>query len=73
MFEFMINHEHGMLEFNYVVDGEVISKLFYLVNGLYPSLSHFISSEPDLHTKIAYSFAADKKLIEMILREGSVF
>jgi hypothetical protein len=57
----MINGVHGKLDFDYVIDGEVFSKLFYLVNGIYPSLSHFILSEPDPHTKIANSFDADQE------------
>ena len=39
----------------------MLSKLFYLVNGIYPSLSCFILSESDPHTKIVYSFAADQE------------
>ena len=41
----MVNGEHKKLDFDYVVDGEVCSELFYFVDGIYPSLSCFISSE----------------------------
>ena len=57
----MVNGEHEKLDFDYDVDGEVFSRLFYLVNGIYFSLSRFILSESDPHTKIAYSFAADQE------------
>ena len=70
LFESMINGEHEKLDFNYVVDGEVFSKLFYLVNGIYPSLSRFISSEPDPHMKIAYSFAADQEAYRKDIERG---
>ena len=33
----MINGEHDEIDFDFVVDGEIFSKLFYLENG---SLSH---------------------------------
>ena len=57
----MVNAEHEKLDFDYAVDGEVLSKLFYLVDGIYPSLSYFVSSESDPHTNIAYSFATDQE------------
>jgi hypothetical protein len=63
LFKSMINGEHKMLDFNFVVDREVFSKLFYLVNGIYPSLSCFLSSEPVPHTKIAYSFTTDQEAL----------
>eukprot|EP00804_Cyclotella_cryptica_P006426 CCRYP_014274-RA/>CCRYP_014274-RA protein AED:0.51 eAED:0.23 QI:0/0/0/1/0/0/2/0/143 len=58
--ESMDNGEHKKLYFE-CVDGEVFSKLFYLVDGIYLSISRFISSGPDPRTKIAYSFAADQE------------
>jgi hypothetical protein len=61
LFESKVNGEHEKLDFDFVVDGEVFTKLFYLVNGIHPSLSHFSSSEPDPHTKIAYNFATDQE------------
>ena len=66
----MINGEHDNLDFDYVVDGEVFSKLFYLVNGIYPSLTRFISSEPDPHTNIAYSFASDQEAYRKDIERG---
>jgi hypothetical protein len=61
LFKSMINGEHEMLDFNFVVDGEVFSKLFYLFDDIYSSLSCFLSSEPDPHTKIEYSFTTDQE------------
>ena len=48
----------------------MFSKLFYLVNGIYPSLSCFISSESDPHTKIAYSFATDQESLRKDVERG---
>ena len=66
----MVNSEHEKLDFDFVVDGEVFTKLFYLVDGIYPLLSCFLLSEPDTHSKIAYSFAmyqeAHRKDIERL-------
>ncbi len=42
LFESMINGEHEKLDFDYVVDREVFSKMFYLVNGIYPYLSRYV-------------------------------
>jgi hypothetical protein len=35
LFESMINGEHDELDFDFPVDGEVFSKLYYLVEGIY--------------------------------------
>ncbi len=70
LFESMINGEHEKLYFDYAVDGEMFSKLFYLFNGIYPSLSCFILSEPDPHTKIVYSFAADQEAHRKDIERG---
>ncbi len=57
----MVNGEHEKLDFDYVVDGELFLKLFYLVDGIYPSLSCFRPPKSDPHTNIAYSFATDQE------------
>ena len=61
LFESMINGEHDEIDFDFVVDGEIFSKLFYLVDGIYPSLTCFLSSESDLHTQIVLSLAPDQE------------
>jgi hypothetical protein len=57
----MINSEHDEIDFELVVDGEKLSKLFYLVDGIYPSLTCFLSSKSDPHTQIELSFATDQE------------
>ena len=57
----MINGEHNELEFDFLVDGEVFSKLYFLVDGIYLQLSRFLSSESNPHTNNAFSFAEDQK------------
>jgi hypothetical protein len=49
------------LDFDFPVDGEVFSRLYYLVEGIYLQLSCFLSSESNPHTKLAFSFAEDKE------------
>ena len=39
LFESMISKEHDELEFDFPVDGEVFSKLYYLVEGIYQQVS----------------------------------
>ena len=56
----MINGEHDELDFDLPVDGEVFARLYYLVEGIYPQLSCFLSSESNPHTKLAFSFAEDQ-------------
>jgi len=57
LFESMTNVEHDELVFDFPVELEVFSKLHYLVDGIYPQLSHFLSSESNPHSKLAFSFA----------------
>ena len=65
----MINKEHDELNFDFPVDGEVFSKLYYLVEGIYLQLSCFLSSESNPHTKLAFSFEKIKKHTERMLRK----
>jgi len=57
----MIDGDHDKIDFDFVVDGQIFSKLFYLVDGMYPSLTCFLLSESDPHTHIAFSFATDQE------------
>ncbi len=70
LLESMVNGEYEKIDFNYFVDGEVFSILFYLVDGVYPSLSYFILSESDPHTNIAYSFATDQESLRKDVERG---
>jgi hypothetical protein len=61
LYESMINGRHDELDFDFLVDGVVFNKLFYLVDGIYPQLTCFLLSESDPHTKLAFSFAQDQE------------
>ena len=49
----VINGQHDELDFDFPVDGEVFSRLYYLVEGIYPQLLCFLSLESNSHTKLA--------------------
>jgi hypothetical protein len=57
----MINGTHDDLDFEFVVDGVVFNKLLYLVDGIYPQLTHFLASESDPHTRLALFFAQEQE------------
>ena len=61
LFESMINGDHDKIDFDFLVDGQIFSKLFYIVDGINRSLTRFLSSESDPHTQIAFSFATDRE------------
>lgn len=56
LFESMINDEHEKLDFDLVVDEEIFLKLFHLVDGMYPSITHFLSSMSDHYTRMEEQF-----------------
>jgi hypothetical protein len=64
----MVNGYHDELDSDFLVDGLVFSKLFYLVEKL--SATHmFLSSDPDPHTKLASCFAADHESYRRMSKE----
>ena len=66
----MIDGQHDELDFEFLVDGEVFDKLIYLVDGIYPPLTRFLSSESDPHTKLAFSFAQDQEAFRKDVERG---
>eukprot|EP00804_Cyclotella_cryptica_P018889 CCRYP_006428-RA/>CCRYP_006428-RA protein AED:0.19 eAED:0.73 QI:0/0/0/1/1/1/2/0/365 len=70
LYESMIDGAHDELDFEFLVDGEVFDKLIYLVDGIYPPLTRFLSSESDPHTKLAYSFAQDQEAHRKDVEQG---
>jgi hypothetical protein len=70
LYESMIDGRHEELDFEYMVDGEVFVKLLYLVDGIYPPLTRFLSSESDPHTKLAYSYARDQEAFRKDVERG---
>eukprot|EP00804_Cyclotella_cryptica_P009826 CCRYP_016256-RA/>CCRYP_016256-RA protein AED:0.40 eAED:0.43 QI:0/-1/0/1/-1/1/1/0/69 len=68
----MIDGAHDEVGLQFLVDGEVFDKLIYLVDGIYPPLTRFLSSESDPHTKLAYSFAQDQEAHRKDVERGFV-
>ncbi len=70
LYESMIDGRHEELDFEFMVDGEVFDKLLYLVDGIYPPLTRFLSSESDPHTKLAFSYAQDQEAFRKDVERG---
>ena len=56
MLESMLSGSHDEIDHVFSLDDEVFSKLFYLVDGIYPSLTRFLRAETDLDKKIDSCF-----------------
>ena len=52
----MLNEKHDEIDHDFVLDGEVFSKLFYLIDGKYPSLTRFLGPENDQATELDRSY-----------------
>ena len=63
LFESMQNGSHSEIDFDFEIDGELFKKLYYLVDGIYPTLSRFLSTISDPTTKIASFFATTQEAI----------
>jgi hypothetical protein len=59
--ESMLNGEHDEINRNFVLDGEVFSKPFYLVDGIYHSLTRFLSPETDPATQFDGSYKINQE------------
>ena len=42
MYESMLDGRHEQLDFTFEIDGQQFDHLYYLVDGIYPSLSRFL-------------------------------
>ena len=63
LFESMLNGngKHDEIDHDFVLDGEVFSKLFYLVDGMYPSLTRFLGPENDPATQLDGSYKINQE------------
>jgi hypothetical protein len=57
----MVNKGQDEHDFDFSVGGDVISKLFYLVDGIYPQHKYLLPSDSDPHTKLVSSFTSDQE------------
>ena len=70
LLESMLNGEHESLDHEYTLDGTKFNKLFYLVDGIYPSLSRFLGPESDPSTKLDGSFKVDQEAARKDVEHG---
>ena len=61
LLESILNGKHEEIDHDFVVNGEVFSKLVYLVDGIYPSLTRFLGSENDPATELDGGFKIDRE------------
>jgi hypothetical protein len=61
LLESMLNGKHDEIDHDYVLDGEVFSKLFYFMDGIYPSLTRFLGPENDPATELDDSYKIDQE------------
>ena len=52
----MLNGNHEEIDHEFTVDGKQYNMLFYLVDGIYPSLLQFLGPETDPVTKLDGNF-----------------
>ncbi len=57
----MLNGKHNNIDHKFTLDRKVFDKLFYLVDGIYPSLSRFVGPEHDPTTSLDGSFKVDQE------------
>ena len=52
-----LDGSHSKIDFEFTIDEQVFNKLFYMVEGIYPLLSHFVKTIPIPMMKKEKSFA----------------
>ncbi len=73
LFESMLDGTHNNIDFKFTIDGETFEQLYYLVDGIYPSLSCFLATINDPTTTLDCFFAPKQRVDENPLREHSVY
>ena len=61
--ESLLNRKHNEIDHEFVVDGQLFSELFYLVDGIYPHRTWFLGTETDPFTKLDGTFAIEQEAI----------
>jgi hypothetical protein len=61
LLELTLNGNHDKIDHEFTHDGKAFIKLYYLVDGIYPSLSRFLGPETDPTTKLDGSFKIDQE------------
>ena len=66
----MTNREHEKIDQDFMVGGQVCSKLFYAVDGIYPYLTHLLGTASDPITKLDSRFAMDQEAARKDVEQG---
>eukprot|EP00956_Cyclotella_meneghiniana_P042514 scaffold248515_cov72-Cyclotella_meneghiniana.AAC.2 len=61
LFQSMQDGSHSEIDFEFLINGETFTKLYYLVDGIYPTLARFLSTISDPTSKIASFFAVNQE------------
>lgn len=61
LLESMLNGKDEEIDHDFVLHGEVFSKLFYLVDGIYSSLTRFLGPENDPATQLDGSYKINQE------------
>ena len=56
LLESMINGQHDKVDHDFNLGGEIFKKLYYLIDGIYPSLPQFLGPETDPVTRLDGTF-----------------
>ena len=70
LLESMRNGQHDLIDHEFILGGEVFTKLMYLVDGIYPSLSRFQGTETDPATKLDGNFNMDQESSQKDVERG---
>ena len=57
----MLNGNHNKIDREFTLGGKAFKRLYTLVDGIYPSLSHFLGPETDPTTKLDGSIKIDQE------------
>eukprot|EP00804_Cyclotella_cryptica_P014784 CCRYP_020124-RA/>CCRYP_020124-RA protein AED:0.11 eAED:0.16 QI:0/0/0/1/1/1/2/0/150 len=61
LLESMLNGRHEQIDHPFTLDEKPFKKLYYLVDGIYPSLSRLLGTETDPSTRLDGSFKIEQE------------
>ena len=70
LLESMLNGRHEEIDHPFTLDGKPFKKLYYLVDGIYPHLSRFHSTETDPSTRLDASFKIEQEAARKDVERG---
>lgn len=70
LLESMLNGRHEQIDHPFTLDDKPFKKLYYLVDGIYPSLSRFLGTETDPNTRLDGSFKIEQEAARKDVERG---